>query len=167
MFYKRKKIIKSIILLGILLVMLFSGLIVKASNIPVVHYIFDKQQIEEGEEFSLTIILENYKDLSSFQFVCDIDESVFIPIKKNNEYFLEPALSLFDKEEIYEKIYITNENLLKFIAITKGDKTYDYSGLNQVFTINFKAKKNIDDVKKYFYDNEAIGSTIYLLNIFL
>lgn len=164
MFYKRKKIIKSIILLGILLVMLFSGLIVKASNIPVVHYIFDKQQIEEGEEFSLTIILENYKDLSSFQFVCDIDESVFIPIKKNNEYFLEPALSLFDKEEIYEKIYITNENLLKFIAITKGDKTYDYSGLNQVFTINFKAKKNIDDVKKYFYDNEAIGSRVLLID---
>ncbi len=161
---KGKKIIYYIILSFTILNLMFCGLIVKASNEPTIHYIFDKQVVKEGEEFSLTLILENYHDLSTVQFVCEVDEEYFIPVSKTKEYFLEPSLSLFNKEEIYENAYLENEKTLKFVAITKGDKSYDYSGLNQVFTINFEAKKDISKVEEYFYEKDLGGSRVLLID---
>lgn len=161
---KRKKIMYYIILSFVMLSWLFGGLVVKASENPIIHYIFDKQMVKANEEFSLTLILENYHDLATIQFVCDVDEEIFIPISKNEEYFLEPTLSLFDKDEIYENTYLESEKILKFVAITKGGKSYDYSGLNQVFTINFKAKKDINKVEEYFHESDLGGSRVLLID---
>ena len=161
---KRKKIIYYIILTVLLFNLFFGSLMVKASSEVKVHYIFDKQIVKQNEEFSLTLILENYYDLSTIQFVCDVDEEVFVPLSKNEEYFLEPTLSLFDKQEVYENTYLKEEKSLKFVAITKGGKSYDYSGLNQVFTINFKASKDINKVEEYFYESDSIGSRVLLID---
>ena len=161
---KRKKIMYYIILSFVMLSWLFGGLVVKASENPIIHYIFDKQMVKANEEFSLTLILENYHDLATIQFVCDVDEEIFIPVSKNEEYFLEPTLSLFDKDEIYENTYLESEKILKFVAITKGGKSYDYSGLNQVFTINFKAKKDINKVEEYFHESDLGGSRVLLID---
>lgn len=160
---KRKKIIKTIIFSGLMLC-LFRVLIVNASTTPIIHYIFDKQSIKQGEEFSLTLILENYQELSTVQFVCEVDEKVFIPIIKDGNYFVEPTLSLFESDEIYENIYLDEEDTLRFVAITKGGKSYDYSGLNQVFTIYFQAKQDINDVEQYFYESDSFGSRTLLID---
>lgn len=161
---KRKKIMYYIILSFTMLGLIFSGVVVKANDEPIVHYIFDKQVVKAGDTFSLTLILEDYHDLATFQFVCEVNKEVFNPIVKNDEYFLEPTLSLFEKTEVYENTYLENDSLLKFVAITKGGKSYDYSGLNQVFTINFETKKDIDKVEEYFYEKEIGGSRVLLID---
>ena len=162
---KRKKIIKTIILSSLMLCLCFSGFFnVKAQENPIIHYIFDKQEVKKGEEFSLTVILDKYQNLSTVQFVCIIDKNIFEPVIKNNQYFVEPTLSIFDKSEIYENAFVEPEGILRFVAITKGGKTYDSSGLNQVFTISFKANQDISKVEEYFYEQEMQGSKTLLID---
>ena len=160
-----KKVIKKIILsLVFLLFLNCMSLITKAKETPIVHYIFDKQEVTSGDTFSLTLVLEKYQDLSTVQFVCNVEEDIFSPIVKDNKYFLEPTFSLFEENEIYENNYIVEENILRFVGITKGGKTYGHSSLNQVFTIHFRANKNISRVEEYFYetDNNKGSRTILI-----
>lgn len=162
---KRKKIIKTIILSSLMLCLCFSGFLnVKAQEDPIIHYIFDKQEVKKEEEFSLTVILDKYQNLSTVQFVCIIDKNIFEPVIKNNQYFVEPTLSIFDKSEIYENTFVETEGILRFVAITKGGKTYDSSGLNQVFTISFKANQDISKVEEYFYEQDMQGSKTLLID---
>ncbi|MBQ8293584.1 MAG: hypothetical protein IJX78_07295 [Bacilli bacterium] len=126
--------------------------VVKTENSPVVHYIFDKQEVKKGEEFTLTLILEQYQDLSTVQFVFNVNEELFVPVIKNNQYFVEPTLSLFETDEIYENSYLVDDGILRFVGITKGGKTYGHSSLNQVFTISFSANQDLSKIEEYFYE---------------
>ncbi len=160
------KIIKMLLLCG-LFILLICPLTTKAvDNNTVIHYIFDKLEVKKDEEFTLTLLLEKYQDLSTVQFVCVVDTEVFTPIMKNNVYFVKPTLSLFDNSEIFENAYLQNEKMLRFVGITKGGKTYGYSSLNQVFTISFKCNKDIDDISEYFINDNGNnkGSSTVLID---
>lgn len=149
-----------------MLSLIFSTLqLAKAKDTPIIHYIFDKQEVKSGETFTLTLVLEKYQDLSTVQFVCNVDEEVFSPVVKDSKYFLEPTFSLFDSSEIYENNYVIEEEILRFVGITKGGKTYGHSSLNQVFTINFRANKDIEKVEEYFYEADSnTGSRTILID---
>lgn len=154
-----KKITKTLIFNGFMLLLILGSFsFVKAKEFPIIHYIFDKQEVKSGDEFTLTLILEKYQDLSTVQFVCKVNEEVFSPIVKENQYFLEPTFSLFESNEIYENNYLIEENILRFVGITKGGKTYGHSSLNQVFTISFRANQDINRIEEYFYETENNNS---------
>lgn len=161
-----KKIIKTFIFSGLMLLLIFSTLwFIKAKDTPIIHYIFDKQEVEKGETFTLTLVLEKYQDLSTVQFVCNINEDILSPVVKDGKYFLEPTFSLFDSGEIYENNYVIEEKSLRFVGITKGGKTYEHSSLNQVFTINFRANQDIKKVEEYFYESDTnTGSRTILID---
>ncbi len=161
-----KKIIKTFIFSGLMLLLIFSTLqFIKAKDTPIIHYIFDKQEVEKGETFTLTLVLEKYQDLSTVQFVCNINEDILSPVIKDGKYFLEPTFSLFDSSEIYENNYVIEEKSLRFVGITKGGKTYEHSSLNQVFTINFRANQDIKKVEEYFYESDTnTGSRTILID---
>ena len=89
-----KKTLK-IILISFIFVLVLFNFKTSATTKTTIHYIFDKLSVKENEEFTLTIILEEYKDLIGVQFVCNIDEKIFEPITKNNKYFQRPSQSIF------------------------------------------------------------------------
>ena len=146
-----KRIFK-IILISFIFVLVLFNFTTSASTKTTIHYIFDKLSVKENEEFTLTIILEEYQDLIGVQFVCDVDEKIFEPINKNNKYFQRPSQSIFEEKEIYENSYTTNQGL-RFSGLTKNGKTYGYSNLNMVFSVSFISKTNIEDISKYFSSN--------------
>lgn len=163
-----KRIFK-IILISFIFVLVLFNFTTSASTKTTIHYIFDKLSVKENEEFTLTIILEEYQDLIGVQFVCDVDEKIFEPINKNNKYFQRPSQSIFEEKEIYENSYTTNQGL-RFSGLTKNGKTYGYSNLNMVFSVSFISKTNIEDISKYFSSNielEGIGSRIVLIDKWL
>lgn len=162
------KIIK-IALFSFMFIFLIGSFNVSASTFSTVHYIIDKMSVEENEEFTLSVILEDYQELIGVQFVCNIDESVFVPITKDNQYFQKPSLSIFEKDEIYENSYTTNKGL-RFSGLTKNGKTYGYSNANMVFSVSFASKIKIDDISKYFSSNiesDGVGSRIVLIDKWL
>lgn len=163
-----KRIFK-IILISFIFVLVLFNFTTSASTKTTIHYIFDKLSVKENEEFTLTIILEEYQDLIGVQFVCDVDEKIFEPINKNNKYFQRPSQSIFEEKEIYENSYTTNQGL-RFSGLTKNGKTYGYSNLNMVFSVSFISKTNIEDISKCFSSNielEGIGSRIVLIDKWL
>lgn len=158
-----------IILISFIFVLVLFNFKTSATTKTTIHYIFDKLSVKENEEFTLTIILEEYKDLIGVQFVCNIDEKIFEPITKNNKYFQRPSQSIFEEKEIYDNSYTTNQGL-RFSGLTKNGKTYGYSNLNMVFSVSFISKTNIDDISKYFSSNiekEGVGSRIILIDKWL
>lgn len=162
------KIIK-IALFSFMFIFLIGSFNVSASTFSTVHYIIDKMSVEANEEFTLSVILEDYQELIGVQFVCNIDESVFVPITKDNQYFQKPSLSIFEKDEIYENSYTTNKGL-RFSGLTKNGKTYGYSNANMVFSVSFVSKIKIDDISKYFSSNiesDGVGSRIVLIDKWL
>ena len=163
-----KRIFK-IILISFIFVLVLFNFKTLANTKTTIHYIFDKLSVKENEEFMLTIILEDYQDLIGVQFVCDVDEKIFVPISKNNKYFQKPSQSIFEEKEIYENSYTTNQGL-RFSGLTKNGKTYGYSNLNMVFSVSFVSKTNIEDISKYFSSNievEGVGSRIILIDKWL
>lgn len=162
------KIIK-ITLFSFMFIFLIGSFNVSANTFSTVHYIIDKMSVEANEEFTLSVILEDYQELIGVQFVCNIDESVFVPITKDNQYFQKPSLSIFEKDEIYENSYTTNKGL-RFSGLTKNGKTYGYSNANMVFSVSFVSKIKIDDVSKYFssdIESDGVGSRIVLIDKWL
>lgn len=163
-----KRIFK-IILISFIFVLVLFNFKTLANTKTTIHYIFDKLSVKENEEFMLTIILEDYQDLIGVQFVCDVDEKIFVPTSKNNKYFQKPSQSIFEEKEIYENSYTTNQGL-RFSGLTKNGKTYGYSNLNMVFSVSFVSKTNIEDISKYFSSNievEGVGSRIILIDKWL
>ncbi len=156
-----KKIFKMIII-NTLLIMILCPMIVKADSLttPVIHYIFDNTTVKKDEEFTVMLLLEKYQDLSTVQFVCKVDFDKFMPVQKSNKYFIKPSLSLFSDTEIYENTFLADENLLRFVGITKGGKTYGYSSLNQVFQISFKANSDLENVPKYFQSQDNCSTIL-------
>lgn len=130
-----------------LMLVCFSGynLKVSAEGGILANIVFSSLEVKKSEEFTMQIVLEDYESLYQSDVYILVDMKILEVVTK----FSIPLV-----DSIYSEIEVINNsqdgNLLHLCLRSKSLSGYNYSNLNHLCSITFKAKEDISDVSKLF-----------------
>lgn len=132
-----------------------------------VHLIFNQISYEVGEEIKLTINLENFTNLSETKIMIKCDESVYVPLLKNNQYGQLLSNSIYEEAMLNDYV----DGYIRFQLVKKNLTDGYYSGYkNQVGEFYFEAKKKISNIYDYFekgnFTTLSCGINVTLYDIY-
>ncbi len=135
---------------------------VNASSEVKVNYIVSKRTVKMGEEFVLTVNLEDFYGLSSALFVCKYNEALIKPQRVNDKYYNLSPDAIFLSNDV-----VTNDCIdgtLRFFAITKNALSVESTKFRSLLRIKFLANSDINNTITLF---EPLRTREYGCNIVL
>ncbi len=163
-----KKIIKLLLVMGLILLSLLYRKNAYASNITKVHLIFNKISYDAGEEVKLTINLENFNKLNETKVIIKCNDNVFVPIMKNDKYGQITNNSVYESPIINE--YVLG-GYLRFQLHKDNLSEGYYSGYkNNVGEFYFETRKKISNIYDCFkngnFESLTTGINVSLYDIY-
>ena len=141
------KRILAFVFIGVML--LNSGIFVKAEDTNKIHVIYSDLEVSKEEEFIVTINFDKVLMYSSIQLVVDLGEYFEVVGKVPCNQLVN---SYYKDDEIY--VNQIENNLIRFVAFKKSN---DFTtSFNNIVQITLKSKINCSDVSKYL-NNMKVG----------
>ncbi len=121
--------------------------VVNASEVAVVEFLYDNTSISKDKIFELKVFIKNYSDLFGYQVDVKSEIDTYSFYQSNNTYLFDKSVIEPNKDRIL--LNKVNDDVATLIAIRNETETVGYTNYysKHLFTIKFIANKNISNFK--------------------